>query len=622
MNRHARKRPRAPFDLDQAGRAAAAGHNARRLKRISFATVAVTGLGAFVAVAVGVTLYVSASRGLSSTQAWIAQQAEARLDALEQRIQAHLRPVGAQAEWIAAALADGGIDPARPAELDDFMFGALGATPQVSDLGIVDPFGRVRRWSRGERAARTADWSERVEVRKWLVAGRDQAGAAWRPLLWEEAAASGPSLLHQLPLQRGGRFTGMLAQVVPMAKLSEDVAVFGAEYDVTAFILYGPGTDQVLAHRSLAGLRKATERGSLPTIADTGDPVLARLHSPDGTAMLAGGLKRARGVRASVRDVTYVYLTRQMELNGPEPWTIGLYFDPVQGGQRAEVLRTFASIGAGLGVLVLAVAFAAVAGRRVGRPIEALARAARAVRKGRLDKVQALPRSRIYELDEANRSFGEMLEGLRERDLIRDTLGQYVPEQVAHELLAGGGRLEPIEAKATVLVCDIEGFAALTDTLGAHRTIEFLNAYFEVVVAIVERYRGVVTQFQGDAILAVFNVPIADQDHGANALRAALEIVRAADAQSFAGVRAPNRVGLATGRVVAGAVGSAGRLSYTVHGNAVNLAARLEQMNKDYGTRILLAEKTAERCPGFALRKVADAEIRGYGEPVALYTPA
>jgi len=234
--------------------------------------------------------------------------------------------------------------------------------------------------------------------------------------------------------------------------------------------------------------------------------------------------------------------------------------------------------------------------------------------------VQPLLRSRIYELDEASRSFGEMLKGLRERDLIRDTLGQYVPEQVAHELLAGGGRLEPAEAKATVLVCDIEGFATLTDTLGAHRTIEFLNAYFEVVVAIVERYRGVVTQFQGDAILAVFNVPIADQDHGANALRAALEIVKASEEQSFAGVRARNRVGLATGRVVAGAVGSAGRLSYTVHGNAVNLAARLEQTNKEYGTRILLSGKTAERCPGFALRKVADAAIRGYGEPVELYT--
>jgi class 3 adenylate cyclase len=141
------------------------------------------------------------------------------------------------------------------------------------------------------------------------------------------------------------------------------------------------------------------------------------------------------------------------------------------------------------------------------------------------------------------------------------------------------------------------------------------------VVAIIERHGGVITQFQGDAILAVFNLPLPDRDHAAQALRAALEIVRVCDEKSFAGVRARNRIGLTTGRVVAGAVGSSGRLSYTVHGNAVNLAARIEAANKDYGTRILLSEKTAERCPGFKLRKVADAEIRGYAEPVGLFTP-
>jgi len=589
-------------------------------RRISFATIAVTGLGAFVAIAVGVTLYVSASRGLRSTQSWIAQQAEARLDALEQRLEAHLRPVDEQAGWIADALADGRIDLARSDELDVFMFGALGSTPQVSQLAIVDAFGRARRYARGERLGRSADWSQRMEVRKWLVAGRDQAGPEWRPLVWEEARGSGPSLLHQVPLYRGGHYVGMLAQVVPMRKLSEIVAVFGAQHSVTAFVLYGPEAGAVIAHRAFTAPGAARERTALPTLADTGDPVLARVHSPDGPALLAGALARAKGVRAEVGDVTYVYLTRRLELHGREPWTIGLYFDPVRGGQRAEVLRTFASIAAGLVVLVVAVTLAAIAGRRIGRPIEALARAARAVRKGRLEEVGPLPRSRVYELDEANRSFGEMVQGLRERNVIRETLGQFVPEQVAREILAGGGRLEPAEAKATVLVCDIENFAALTDSLGAHRTIEFLNAYFEVVVASVERYQGVVTQFQGDAILAVFNVPIAAPDHAANALRAALEMVHAADVQVFAGVRACNRVGLSTGRVVAGAVGSAGRLSYTVHGNAVNLAARLEQMNKDYGTRILLSEKTAERCPGFALRPVGEARIRGYAEPVTLYT--
>jgi class 3 adenylate cyclase len=204
----------------------------------------------------------------------------------------------------------------------------------------------------------------------------------------------------------------------------------------------------------------------------------------------------------------------------------------------------------------------------------------------------------------------------------RDALRHYVPEQIAQKLLASDGTLEPVETEATILMCDIEGFAALTDALGPRGTFDFLNRYFELLVAIVERHGGVVTQFQGDAILAAFNVPHADADHAAQALRAALEIVRACDGGTCAGAHVRNRTGISSGRVIAGAVGSHGRLSYTVHGNPVNLAARLEMLNKEYGTRVLLCGKTAARCSGFKLRKIADAYVRGYAEPVALYTPA
>ena len=569
--------------------------------------------------AVGVTLYVNAATGFRSTRALIGQQTEALLDTLEHQLEARLRPVREQAHWVAEALGDGRIDLRRGRELDLFMFGVLGATPQVSAIGIVDTEGRALRWTRAAPQGVSDDWSSSKEVREWLAAGRAQPGDAWRPLLWKPAERA-PSLLHEMPLHRDGVFVGMLAQVVPIARLSEDLAVFRAEHDVTPFILYG--AERVLAHPALAQRRELGELSALPALDEIGDPVLERIRSPDGTAPLLGALKRAAAVRAQVGERHFVYITREVEQPGRVRWTIGVYLDPVQGGQRAEMLRVVWSVAAGLAVLVAAVALAAIVGRRLRRPIEALARAAHLVRKGRLGEVQSLPRSRIYELDEANRSFGEMVEGLRERNVMRETLGQFLPEQVALELLAGGGRLEPEEAKATVLISDIEDFAMLTDELGARRTIEFLNTYFEVVVGIIERYRGVITQFQGDAVLAVFNLPIADRDHGANALRAALAIVRAAQEQSFSGVRVRNRVGISTGRVVAGAVGAAGRLTYTVHGNAVNLAARLEQLNKQYGTRILMSDKTAERCPGFPLRKIAEAQVRGYEEPVSLYTVA
>ena len=160
--------------------------------------------------------------------------------------------------------------------------------------------------------------------------------------------------------------------------------------------------------------------------------------------------------------------------------------------------------------------------------------------------------------------------------------------------------MTPVETQATILMCDIEGFAALTDNLGPRRVFAFLDAYFEALAQVVQHHGGAVTQFQGDAILAAFNVPRPQVQHAESALRAALEIVRLCDS---------------------GMVGAHGQRSFTVHGNPVNLAARLELLNKDYGTRILLDTSTAQACGDFTLRKVADAEIRGYAGTLPVFTP-
>ena len=171
-----------------------------------------------------------------------------------------------------------------------------------------------------------------------------------------------------------------------------------------------------------------------------------------------------------------------------------------------------------------------------------------------------------------------------------------------------------------MLFSDIVGFTSLTETLGAEGIVPLLNAYFEAMVEILEHYRGVVTQFQGDAILATFNVPVADPEHAANALRAATEMQARVHSREFAGQRIASRIGVNTGPVVAGAVGAKGRLSYTVHGDAVNLAARLEALNKELGTTILVSRATAMRVEGFDLRPIGEVAVRGQSERVAVYT--
>jgi adenylate cyclase len=589
-------------------------------RRIPFSTVAVTGLGLFVAIAVGVTLLVSGTTGVRTTQQLLADRAEALLDSLERQIDARLQPIDAQAQWIAGAFADGRIDLADPARLDAFVSGALGTTPQVAGIAISDPTGLVRRWNRRTLQATVEDWSDRKQIIDWLTTGRGQRDALWRPPLWTPTTRVA-ALLHDAPLRRDGKFLGMLAQVVPIERLSEDLTQFARETGVTPFVLYGD--DRVLAHPLLVrDEREDAREDPLPRLSEVGDAVLARLRAPDVVAPFGmRALTRSKAVVVRIGDRQNLVITRTIGQLGTQPWTIGVHLDPRRDGP-SELQRVMWSLAAGLGVLVLAVIVAAVAGRRLSRPVEAFARAAKTVQEGRLEEVPTLPGSAIAEFDDAAESFNGMVAGLRRSRMIRRTLGRFVSKEVARELMKGGGKLEPLEAEATVLLCDLEGFTPLTQSLGPTRVVEFLNAYFEDMVAIIERHHGVITQFQGDAILAVFNVPIADPAHAENAVRAALEMVATAESRQYAGVQAHNRVGLCTGRVVAGAVGSHGRMTYTVHGNAVNMAARLEAMNKEFGTRILMSTYTAKQCRGVALRRLADAEVRGYDGMVELYTNA
>ena len=181
--------------------------------------------------------------------------------------------------------------------------------------------------------------------------------------------------------------------------------------------------------------------------------------------------------------------------------------------------------------------------------------------------------------------------------------------------------LTPQTSEATVLFCDLSGFTALSEELGARMTIKVLNAYFSEAVTVLEQHKGVVTQFQGDGILAAFNLPLSNPDHAKEALSAAQEIVACVDRQQFFGRSLAVRIGISTGEVVAGAVGASGRLTYTVHGNAVNSAARIEALNKVTDTCILLSSSTACRISDVRLRSMGTFEIRGKSDVTELFSP-
>ena len=207
-----------------------------------------------------------------------------------------------------------------------------------------------------------------------------------------------------------------------------------------------------------------------------------------------------------------------------------------------------------------------------------------------------------------------------ERRTIADVFGRYVPPSIVDAVVSDRGSLAPVHREATVLFVDLAGFTGLTERLGAERIVEILNDYFDTATRIIGEHNGVVTQFQGDAVLATFNVPIEDTKHAEQAVAAAGEILAQVASSRFGGEALDVRIGINTGPLIAGNVGGGGRQTYTVHGDAVNLAARLEAMNKEFETRILIAASTAALLERNDLVQVSEVEVRGLSGKHPVFT--
>jgi class 3 adenylate cyclase len=251
--------------------------------------------------------------------------------------------------------------------------------------------------------------------------------------------------------------------------------------------------------------------------------------------------------------------------------------------------------------------------RSLTRPLGRLGVGMKQVAEGELGV--RLPVTSNEEIGALTGRFNQMVEGLRERRQIRETFGKYVSESVAAQLLrqTGDERLRGETREATLVFTDIEGFTTLSERIAPDLLIAVLNEYLEAVVEPIQRHGGVVNSFIGDGLFASFNMPLANADHAASAVAAALDIQRATEARVFAGdVRLATRIGINTGTVIGGTIGAGDRLSYTLLGDAVNTAARLQELNKQHGTRILVTAATrAGAGTQFRFRTIGELPIRG-----------
>jgi class 3 adenylate cyclase len=289
-------------------------------------------------------------------------------------------------------------------------------------------------------------------------------------------------------------------------------------------------------------------------------------------------------------------------------------FQQFQGLETAQILQIDM-----ISIVFLTGTAAVLIARNFTRPVNMLLTSMQQVGQGDLDI-----RAPVVSDDEIGRltvGFNTMAEGLEDRAFIRETLGKFVSESIATAVLQDRGVVRPQVREATILFTDIERFTAISENLQPEQVIAMLNDYFAVIAQPIHEYGGIITQFQGDAILASFNLPGENADHAANAVRAALAIQHLLENRRFIdGIALNTRIGINTGQVVGGTVGDGDRLGYTVHGDVVNLAARLEQLNKEYGSRVLVSKHTAELAgDSFGFKEIGEVTIRGHETPITVY---
>ncbi len=281
-------------------------------------------------------------------------------------------------------------------------------------------------------------------------------------------------------------------------------------------------------------------------------------------------------------------------------------------------------------LLLVAAAFvvsligASVVARGVTQPVRRLVAATRRVREG--DYGGAVPVDRVDEIGELAGAFNQMTRGLGERDRVLDLLGKVVDPAVAEELLSKDLELGGEERVVSVLFADIRGFSTLSERRSPGELLDLLNRYLTRMSAAIEAEGGVVDKFIGDAIMALFGAPLTQGDDAARAIRAALGMGRELDrlnrelaAQGLPEIAAG--IGINTGLVVAGNMGSARRLNYTVIGDGVNLAARIEGLTRVYGVPLIVSESTKAAAPGFAYRELDRVRVKGKQEPVLIFEP-
>jgi adenylate cyclase len=467
-------------------------------------------------------------------------------------------------------------------------------------------------------ASAAQSWQERIGVDLFWIT--DEIGSVL--VASSKKDRSGEGIEDFSPLKEAIETEEPAAGIAEIdGQLFQLVAVPVFAPDVIGFMLLGEAVDDKLAGRL---------KGSTGTDVSflTQERVFASSWAPDrrGAAIPSPGARstllgsRARTTSTfTAADERFQSLIVPVDAHLAQPLfalmqrSYGEALAPLRALQRRIVIIGIAGL---LGALLIGVGLAG----GIIAPLQGLVAGMREVLRGNLQ--YRSPIERRDELGFIAKSFNEMVDGLEERELIRDTFGRFVSHEVAEAVLTGRVPLQGERREVSILFQDIRGFTSLSERLDPGVLLRLLNQFFTEVVAAVEAEGGVVKQFLGDGVMALFGAPQPYPDHAARAVRAALGIVDRLkglnETLTQQGVGPLEiGVGIHSGMVVAGLIGPDNRIEYGVVGDAVNLASRVESLTREMQATILVSrEISAQLGPAFTLGRTASMPVKGKSQPV------
>ncbi|MHC4600641.1 MAG: adenylate/guanylate cyclase domain-containing protein [Planctomycetota bacterium] len=492
---------------------------------------------------------------------------------------------------------------------------------------------RPERWS--EKYPDATEPLETVydpRLRPWYIDAKAADGLVWTKayLFYSDRK---PGISCASPIHgREGRAVGVVAADIVIEEISHFIGRLKIGRRGKAFIVDRAGQlvaypvrredDMAMLVREVRDERKLKivhwHIGNCP------DPVLVRSfeklcgETSSATEEVCA-LREPTWIRYRSEGESYIGMYTPFPANTPWGWTVGVVVPEDDFLSRIK-RNNLITLAISLAALVAASGVGIALARRITKPLARLAEESERIRNLDLTHHEAHITSRVREIDDMSRSFENMRVGLR-------SFEKYVPSQLVRELLKRGveAELGGEKRKLTILFSDIAGFTPIAEKTDPERLVKALGEYLNALSGIIIGEKGTVDKYVGDAIMAFWGAPQAVEEHARLACRAALRcrtMVKAIN-ESWENEGFPpfrTRFGINTGELIVGNMGCDVRMDYTVIGDSVNLASRLEGLNKAYGTQILVSEETYGLVRDvFGLRKVDWVNVVGKTDVTAVY---